>query len=150
VEAPQKVVMVNYYYYHCSSACGCRYKAKEVNKMFDQVIQEFTIHEDYAELFMEVIADTYKNQNTTQLISRSELLKEINELNIRISKAREFLLNGDIDGADYKTIKSENEYKINVLEAKLAEAAAANSRVTNIEPLLRKAISKLTKLNLST
>jgi site-specific DNA recombinase len=76
------------------------------------------------------------------------LLKEINELNSRIAKARELLLNGDIDGADYKTIKSENEYKINVLEAKLAEAAAVNSKAENIEPLLRRSIYKLTQLNL--
>lgn len=135
-----------YYYYHCSSACGCRYKAEEVNKVFDEVIDEFTINENYAELFTEVIADTYKSQNTTQLVSRSELLKQINDLNSRIGKARELLLNGDIDGADYKTIKSENEYKVNVLEAKLAEAAL-NVKAENIEPMLRKAVSKLTRLN---
>lgn len=112
------------------------------------MIEEFTIQEKYADLFTEVIGDTYKSQNTTQLISSSELLKEINDLNSRISKARELLLNGDIDGADYKTIKSDNEYKINVLEAKLAEAAATNSKAENIEPLLRRAIGKLTQLNL--
>lgn len=136
-----------YYYYHCSSACGCRYKAEDVNKVFNDVVQEFTIQEDFAELFTQVITDTYKSQNTTQLISRSELLKEINDLNSRISKARELLLNGDIDGADYKTIKSENEYKINVLEVKLAEAAATNSKAENIEPLIRRAIGKLTQLD---
>ncbi|MEB0262831.1 MULTISPECIES: recombinase family protein [unclassified Mucilaginibacter] len=136
-----------YYYYHCSSACGCRYKAEEVNKVFDEVIEEFTIGENYAELFTEVIADTYKSQNTPQLISRSELLKDINDLNSRLAKARELLLKGDIDGADYKTIKSENEYKINVLEAKLAEAAAVNSKAENIEPILRKGIIKLTQLD---
>ncbi|WP_208394750.1 hypothetical protein [Mucilaginibacter gilvus] len=65
----------------------------------------------------------------------------------RIAKARELLLNGDIDGVDYKTIKSENEYKINVLEAKLAEAAAVNSKAENIEPMLKKAITKLTQLD---
>ena len=136
-----------YYYYHCSSACGCRYKAKEVNDVFSEVVEQFTIQEDCAELFTKVIADTYKNQNISQVISRSELLKEINDLNGRIAKARELLLNGDIDGADYKTIKSENEYKINVLEAKLAEAATTNAKTRDIEPMLRKAITKLTQLN---
>lgn len=96
---------------------------EEVNNVFNEIVQEFTIQEDYAEVFIKAIADTYKNGNSTQLISRSELLKEINDLNSRIAKARELLLNGDIDGADYKTIKSDNEYKINVLEAKLAKAA---------------------------
>ena len=136
-----------YYYYHCSSDCGCRYKAEDVNKVFKDVVQEFTIQEDFAELFTQVIADNYKSQNTTQVISSSELHKEINDLNSRIAKVRELLLSGDIDGADYKTIKSENGYKIDVLEAKLAEAAAINSKTENIEPILRRAISKLTQLN---
>jgi len=136
-----------YYYYHCSSACGCRFKAEEVNSTFNDIIKQFIIRQDYTEMFKEVIFDVYKSQNTKQLVSRSELLKEINSLNDRISKARELLLSGDIDGTDYKTIKSENEYKINVLEAKLAEAASANSQTVNIEPVLRKAIDKLTRLD---
>lgn len=136
-----------YYYYHCSSSCGCRYKAEEVNSVFNEIVKEFTIQEDYAEVFIKAITDNYKNGNSTQLISRSELLKEINDLNSRIAKARELLLNGDIDGADYKTIKSENEHKIDVLEAKLAEAALANSKTENIEPMLRGAMGKLTQLD---
>ncbi|WP_143014260.1 hypothetical protein [Mucilaginibacter pineti] len=118
-----------------------------MNKVFNEAVKEFTIQEDFAELFAQVITDTYKSQNTTQVISRSELLKEINDLNSRIAKARELLLNGDIDDADYKTIKSENEYKINVLEAKLAEAAATKSKADNIGPILRRAIRKLTQLD---
>jgi hypothetical protein len=42
-----------------------------------------------------------------------------------ISKARELLLNGDIDGADYKTIKAENEYKINGVHPYFALKAVA-------------------------
>ncbi|SDF47464.1 hypothetical protein SAMN05216464_118126 [Mucilaginibacter pineti] len=136
-----------YYNYHCSSDCRRGFKAEDVNKVFNEAVKEFTIQEDFAELFAQVITDTYKSQNTTQVISRSELLKEINDLNSRIAKARELLLNGDIDDADYKTIKSENEYKINVLEAKLAEAAATKSKADNIGPILRRAIRKLTQLD---
>jgi site-specific DNA recombinase len=137
-----------YYYYHCSSACGCRYKAEEVNSTFNEIVQQYTIQANYAELFTEVITNTYKNQNSTQVTSRYDLLKEINDLNSRVSKARELLINGDIDGADYKTVKTENEHKINILEARLSEAAAINTKAENIEPIIRKAITKLTQLNL--
>ena len=136
-----------YYYYHCSSACGCRYKAELVNNLFTDSLQQYIIKPEYTELFVEVISDNYKNQNATQTTSRSELLKEIDALNSRISKGRELLLNNDIDGADYKTIKTENEYKINVLEARLAEAAAVNPKTENITPLLNKAIGNLTQLD---
>jgi hypothetical protein len=76
------------------------------------------------------------------ICNKSERMgRTVAEYYSRTTKARELLLNGDIDGADYKTIKSENEYKVNVLEAKLSEAEAANSKTANIEPLLRPAIS---------
>jgi len=42
-----------------------------------------------------------------------------NDLNSRVSKARELLINGDIDAADYKTVKTENEHNINILKARL-------------------------------
>ena len=136
-----------YYYYHCSSSCGCRYKAEEVNTAFNEAIQQYTLNAKYSELFIGVISDVYKSQNLTQNVSKSELLKEMNLLNGRTAKARELLLNGEIDSGDYKTIKSENEYKINVLDAKIAEAAQSNLRTVNIEPLLRKAIGKITQLD---
>jgi hypothetical protein len=82
----------------------------------------------------------------TIIITRSELLKEINKLTERLSKARELLLNGDIDGGDYKIIKTESEQKIDVLEAKLAEVAGNKKQAERIEPLLDQAIPKLTQL----
>lgn len=32
-----------YYYYHCSSASGCRYTAEEVNKVFEDQLKQFII-----------------------------------------------------------------------------------------------------------
>ena len=135
-----------YHYYHCSSSCGCRYKADEVNKLFVEQLQQYTIREEYAEVFSEVIADTYNSQHNAQKDNRTELLKEINILTERLSKARGLLLNGDIDGGDYKIIKAESEQKIDVLEAKLAEVAGNKKHIERIEPLLEKAIPRLTQL----
>ncbi len=93
-----------------------------------------------------VITDTYNSQNN-QKDNRSELLKEINKLNEKLSKARELLLNGDIDGSDYKTIKSENEHKLDILEVKLAETINAKKQKEDIVPIVVKAIERLTQLD---
>ncbi len=93
-----------------------------------------------------VITDTYNNQNN-QKDNRSELLKEINNLNEKLSRARKLLLNGDIDGSDYKTIKSETEHKLEVLEVKLAETIIAKKQKEDIVPIVVKAIEKLTRLD---
>jgi site-specific DNA recombinase len=54
------------------------------------------------------------------------------------------LLAGDIEGDDYRTIKSESEEKIHRLEAKLT---AFVTETTDIEPLLNKAISNISQLD---
>ncbi|BAU54087.1 hypothetical protein [Mucilaginibacter gotjawali] len=79
--------------------------------------------------------------------SRAELLKEINKLNEKLSRARELFLNGDIDASDYKTIKSENEHKLEVLEVKLAETINAKRQKEDIVPIVVKAIERLTRLD---
>jgi site-specific DNA recombinase len=58
------------------------------------------------------------------------------------------LLTGDIDGVDFKAIKSESEQKILVLEAKLETLRNATYIDYNaVEVLLDDAIVSLTKLN---
>jgi hypothetical protein len=135
-----------YYYYHCSSACGCRYKAEVVNEAFEAQLQQYVIRPDYAELFKEVIVDTYKSQNQTKG-DYSRLVKDIDEENNKVRKARELLLGGDIDGGDYKIIKSESEHKIEILEAKLSEVIGSQNAFVDIEPLVSKAVSRLTLLD---
>jgi site-specific DNA recombinase len=135
-----------YHYYHCSSACGCRYKAEDVNSLFAGQLEQFVISPKHAELFSEVITDTYQSQYTAQRDERSELLREMNKLNDKLSKARELLLKGDLDGADYRTIKSETEPKLEILEIKLAEVMSSQKPAENIGKLVSTAISKLTQL----
>lgn len=136
-----------YYYYHCSSACGCRYKAEEVNDLFVSQLTHYNIHPDYAEVFTTAISDTYNSQFAGTRDNRAELNKEINKLNDKIARARELLLIGDIDGEDYKTIKLEAGSRINILEAKLAETITTQKPMENIGPLVSKAVSNLTRLN---
>ena len=85
---------------------GCRYKAEVVNTLFAAHLEQFVIKPDYKELFTEVIIDTYNQQNNMK-DSHSELVKEIDVFNEKLKKARELLLAGDIDAADYKIIKFE-------------------------------------------
>jgi site-specific DNA recombinase len=54
---------------------------------------------------------------------------------------------GDIDGTDYKTIKTEAEKKISLSEANLSELPSKTMSVTEVEAILDKAIFTLTKLD---
>ena len=117
-----------------------------MNEAFQAQLQQFVIKPDYAPLFKAVIIDAYKSQNQTKE-DYSRLVRDIDDENSRVRKARELLLIGDIDGGDYKVIKSESERKVEILEAKLSEVIGNQNAFIDIEPLLDKAIKRLTALD---
>ncbi len=137
-----------YHYYHCSSACGCRFKAEDVNQVFEDQLDVFSIDERYAELFAEVIISTYYNENGDNKNKRSDILKSIAAINEKLAKARELLLDGIMDGVDYKAVKVESEQRLIALEAKLGDVAntSGQKRIINIEPIVKGAITSLTNL----
>jgi len=92
--------------------------------------------------------DAYIDATKGETQNKTNYIVEITELSNRITKARELLLNGDLDGSDYKTIKTESEHQIAILEAKLAEAPAMVVSLEEVERLLDKAITKLTQIDI--
>ncbi len=129
-----------YYYYHCQPGCKCRIKAGDANDIFANELAQFTLTQEIAGLVKMVIAKLYDGQVDRVKDRRKEILQELTILQTRLGKARELLLNGDIDSVDYKTIKSECEQKIQVLEAKFAEIPA---KTESIESLLDKAFDRV-------
>lgn len=132
-----------YYYYHCSSACGCRYKAEEVNIAFLNELKKYEAKPGIAELSSEIIQDLYNKEYASKGDGRNEILNKINAFNAKVNKGRELLLNGDLDGNDFRLIKVESENQITRLEAQLAELS---TQTFNIESILVKAINNLTNL----
>jgi len=139
----------HYYYYHCSTECGCRHKAPEVNEAFVNELKRYTLNPAVEELFKMVILDAYQNRNQHQQESRKLTTAELANLTNRLTRARELLLAGDLDGTEYRNIKAECEQKINLLEAQLAELSTPAYRPnrTNLESLVDKAVKNLTRLD---
>ena len=133
-----------YHYYHCSSQCGCRYKAEEVNQLFLKELKGYTPKPGLAAICRKVILDVYESDFSAKGDGRKEVLERIEELNKRQKSARELLLKGTLDGAEYRELKQECEKKINVLEAKLDDYSKNN---ISIEGQLDKAIKTLTALD---
>ena len=81
-----------YYYYHCVSSCGCRYRANYANDPFVEELKKFTLHPGVIELYKVIIGTAYKKQTSQQQHAGKQLIDEINKVNGRITKARELLL----------------------------------------------------------
>ena len=136
-----------YYYYHCISSCGFRYRADGANNAFVNELKKFKPHPGVVHLYKLIIGSAYKKQSAQQQNGSKQLVNEIRKLNDRLSKARELLLEGDIDAGDYRAIKVECEEKLNRLEAQLAEATTHTKATMSIDKLLDKAVSTLSQLD---
>lgn len=134
-----------YRYYHCSAACGFRHKAEEANEMMVDEIRKYVRPFGELKLYKEVIRNVYNNKTKHKRSDVQQLKMQLEESNRRLSKARDFLLAGDIEPGDYRIIKSETEVKVNRIEARLT--ASANPSV-DIEPMLEMAIFNISRLDI--
>ena len=134
-----------YYYYHCTSACGCRYKAEDVNAAILKELKKFIPKPGMAEVCTKLVNELYHSEYRHKGDSKKEIVSKIEILNHKIKTARELLLKGDIDGTDYKTIKTESEVQITSLEVKLFETSTPQ---INIENKLKNAVNVLLNLDL--
>ena len=137
-----------YHYYHCSSKCGYRKKAEEINELFQMQFQDFVLRPDDVPFFKAAILDSFINETKNERNGKSRYITEINDLNKRVARARELLIAGDINGTEYKEIKSECESKINLLELRLSEIPTNLMTIEDLEELLDSAIASFTALDL--
>ncbi len=134
-----------YNYYHCVSSCGWRYKAEDIHDAFMDELRKYKPTFAMLTIYKAVIIEEYKRSQSDKAFSKRDLLQQINEQNSRLAKARELLLADAIDSADYKAIKVECERKLNLLEAKIGNAATTPDE--DIEALLDKALHNLAHID---
>ncbi|WP_317173973.1 recombinase family protein [Mucilaginibacter glaciei] len=137
----------HYHYYHCNSTCGYRTRAEEANSIFEEHLKDYVLSPDAAALFKSVILDVYKNEHQTTGNSRKQFIDRITALNNKVTKARELLLNDDIDAADFRAVKVEADREIITLESKISELRTNNMSVSEVEKTLDSAMAKLTSID---
>ena len=98
-----------------------------------------------AEVFKLVINEVYLAKTKNQKEEIKGIKVELEQLNSRLAKARQLLLSSDLDGADYKEIKSEAERKVAISKVR---ALDLNIATTSIAPVLDKALNNLTRLDI--
>ncbi|WP_158991774.1 recombinase family protein [Mucilaginibacter sp. L196] len=135
-----------YYYYHCVSSCGMRFKAQQANEAFIEELNKFVPKTAaIAELYKLVVKDIFNQQTSPYTDGRKELLNQMQVENDKVTKARKLLLEDAIDSTDYKLIKAECETKLLRLEAKLSDFV--KPEVFNLNDCTNKALNNLSRLN---
>ena len=133
-----------YYYYHCISSCGSRFKAENANELFSKELKKLVPKPGMTEVYKAVLQEEFKAQTKSQRedvkLVREALEKAGNEL----ANARKLLLSNEIEPSEYRSIKADYEKKITSLESRLMELSKESN---NIEPLLNKAVATLSCLD---
>ncbi len=132
-----------YHYYHCSSECGVRYKADDANKLMIEAIGNEVHNVPQLKLFQEIITATFMDVNRVEKVDQKRLVAQLDQIKHRLSKARELLLRGEIEGEDYRTIKSEANERMTDIEVKLQTSISFSD---NMELLWDLPFSKLSHL----
>ncbi len=96
-------------------------------------------------LYREIIKLEFNKHSLASREDISAVNKQISAANERIRNARELLLCGDIDAADYKTIKKESEHRLTALDAKLTGLLSINHE--DIDSLAELGITLLSRLD---
>ncbi|MEO6521020.1 MAG: recombinase family protein [Mucilaginibacter sp.] len=130
--SPSKGSRNYYYYYHCSSACGVRFNADQVNAALIKELKRYTARPEFMGLFKKIVADAMEKKNAVVLNKQRLASKQLDDQQSRLNKAKDLLLSGDLDTIDYRSIKTEAENKIVALQHFLAAIADPQEAVATL------------------
>jgi site-specific DNA recombinase len=134
-----------YYYYHCKTSCGTRFRSEIANELFSKELKKFVPHPGMIEVYKAVIQDEFKAKTKAQREDIKQVKQALEKANSELANARKLLLTNEIEPSEYRIIKSDYEKKIFGLESNLIELSKESQ---NIEPLLNKAVETLSSLDL--
>ncbi|MFD2285990.1 recombinase family protein [Pedobacter petrophilus] len=133
-----------YFYYHCFSACKVRHSANKVNDAFVKELEKHSLDPKMNELYNMVISQVYNSISGGEKDETITFKNKIGELNQKIIRARDKMLQDVILDFEYRKIKIECERSITILEGKLLEISRGN---LNLGPIIAKATGMLTNLS---
>lgn len=108
-----------YFYYHCSSSCGYRVRADQVNENLLSGISLLKPKLEYTPIFEDLIRKIYGKLYEQKSIDKTNINRSLHKMIERVANARELLVKGTIDEEDYYSIKSDCENRIDILGTQL-------------------------------
>lgn len=106
-----------YPYYHCSGNCKTRVSAGMVNESYHKKLQQLELSEGASELFNLILEDTNILTDKMKYLSeRKSLLKQLEEQQSLISKARKLFVDDKLKFDDFRELKKEYQNISDVLQ----------------------------------
>ena len=133
-----------YSYYHCVRPCKERQKAELLDKAFYDEVEQYLPRKEVKRLYAMVISEVYHGETKSIQEEKRAVLKQIKDLEAKLSNARDLVAGRKIDSDDFRELKTSYSEEINRLEKRLTLIYNDN---VNIEGLLNEGIEHLLKLD---
>jgi site-specific DNA recombinase len=133
-----------YPYYHCVGECTCRFRAENINQLFVKELKKYVPRPEIKDVLRITLSEAYYNQTGQKKEDRRLIAAQIREQEGMLSKARELLLSGEIEPADYRAMKAIYDEKLNRLQVKLN---SFSTNTENFDSLLKEGLDKLFQLD---
>lgn len=118
-----------YPYYHCSG-CGFRIRADVVNQKFETGLGELRISEEYIGLCKKIVRYVRQDLEMIRESNGQNMSQSIDRLIERIVKAKQFLLNNELEYDDYLLIRRDCEKRIHDLGNEMKSVSHQNRQRT--------------------
>ena len=135
---------VYYYYYHCTSSCGTRFRAEEVNEAFVKQLRYLSPKSGIVDVFIEAFLKDFNMQTKTQNAERANIIAQIDTLNKRYQNALIKNADGELDYDDFQELKKLTKSRIEALEKELNNLAVAS---TEIRDLMASSLKKVANID---
>ncbi|MBC6112879.1 recombinase family protein [Pedobacter fastidiosus] len=93
------------FYYHCRSECGVRFRADTVLIEFRNCLAELNLREEFKPFIKIAIDDCYSNEMSEIIEDRKMFIRATEAIKNKLTKARNLLLEGELELAEYRQIK---------------------------------------------
>lgn len=105
-----------YYYYHCQSSCGFRYRASLANAFFEKEISRWKIKKCFSQLYAVILSEHSHIYRNSKQDSYDLSQKNIEKQKLKLKRARDLYIDGDMDANEFRQVKAEYTYRIKQLQ----------------------------------
>ncbi len=136
---------VYYYYYHCTSSCGTRFKAEDVNEAFVKQLRYLSPKPGIVDVCIESFLNDFNKQTKSQNSERAQIIAQLDTLNKRYQNALIMNADGEMEYDDFRELKRITKSKIDELEKKLNDLADINAEIRDLMTSSLKYVANIDK-----
>ena len=134
-----------YFYYHCHSSCGVRFKTNLVNESFADHLLKYSARPGMADVYSNVLKNVYQRNWAEKSEKKNRFTERLDDLHERVRKARSKFMNDEISKSEYLEFKTECDEEIKKLECKVL---AGSNQENQIDDLLKQSVDNLINLRI--